>query len=846
MMPSGLPIEAVYEELAAAYQAGGLMILEAPTGSGKSTQVPQWVSTWWDGLVLVLEPRRVAARLLARRVAEERGGRVGDEVGYHVRFERKAGPGTRVLFVTDGMLLRRMLNDPDLEGVSAVLFDEFHERHLESDLALSLLRERQRKSRPDLRLLVMSATLDRQALEQSLAPCQFVHAEGRTYPVDIRYLSRPLDPRKTPVWEAAASACADLLREQADGNILVFMPGRREIQKTVDACRVLKLNSVLQIYGLHGDLSLDEQARILQDTGRKLIVATNLAESSLTVDGVSGVVDSGWVRMARFDAGRKMDTLHVLPISQASADQRAGRAGRTRAGVCVRLWTEQGQQGRSPQTDPEIHRCDLAPSLLQVGSILDQSVDALPWFEAPREERLTQAIELLHQLKALTPDHHINALGRDLAALPVHPRYARLLLHARDAGALEDAVLMAALNQAGRILPSVRDWTMKRQRERKLTAESEADLFQDMEAFFVAESNRWNSGAVKDLRIQMSVARQADRIRQQLMRSFSAADRKPQGTAEERRQALLEGLFLSFADQLARPVREGSRRYQLAGGREVELDEHSTVRGQSWLVAVGVTEIGTLEGHATPRITSASAVREEWIEREFAEDIRSGSESFYDAGMRRVVRRTGRSLFGLDLESTVSEETDADRAAPVLAKAWTEGQWTLHSWNEEVERWIRRCNLLASLFPEYGISPIDDAGRESIIEQFVYGAFRVKQLKDRSLMPVLKSWLSPELQAALDQWLPDRFVFPGGYKRRLDYREDGRVVLSSALQDFFGMKTSPVLAEGRQLVVVELLAPNRRAVQTTQDLARFWTEHYPSIRTQLSRRYPRHAWPEHP
>jgi ATP-dependent helicase HrpB len=436
------------------------------------------MTAWKEGTVIVLEPRRVAARLLARRVAEEMGVSLGQEVGYHVRFDRKYGPKTRLLFVTDGILLRRMLNDPELDGVSAVIFDEVHERHLESDLTLSLLREQVKGARTDLSLVVMSATLDLETLEERLGPCPVLNAEGRMYPVELHYLERNLNPKKTPIWEAAADACAEALREQGSGSVLVFMPGQREIHRTLEACRRKGLNQIAELLELHGGLPLDLQAKTLREgDARKVIVSTNIAESSVTVPNVSAVVDSGLVRMARFDAGRAMDTLHIQPISQSSADQRSGRAGRTRPGIAYRLWTESAHQAKPAHTPPEIHRCDLAPSLLQIAALRKEGLDAFPWFEPPEDARLEQARKLLQTLKAVEDTGQISRLGRDLAQLPVHPRYARFLLYAQEHGGLEDALTMVSLAQAGRILLKTKSWEIKRQRELKLPEETDCDAF---------------------------------------------------------------------------------------------------------------------------------------------------------------------------------------------------------------------------------------------------------------------------------------------------------------------------------------------------------------------------------
>lgn len=844
-MDGPLPVEAVRQDVLEALDAGPFTVLDAPTGSGKSTQVPQWLYRHLEGSILVLEPRRVAARLLARRVAEEMGCPLGGEVGYQVRFDRKAGPSTRVLFVTDGILLRRLIHDPELKGVDAVVFDEFHERHLESDLVLSLLREQALQGRSSRRLIVMSATLDGQNLVEKLEGARMLQAEGRRFPVEIRYLEKTLHPAKTPVWEAAALACRQAMREQADGHVLMFMPGRREIRRTLEALRSKDLHKILDLRELHGGLPLQQQAAALRhDQGRACIVATNIAESSLTVDGVTCVIDSGLERRARFDPWKRMETLLVEPVSRASADQRTGRAGRTAPGLCYRLWTESSHGLREAHTPAEIHRCDLAPAFLQSVCAVDRSVKDIPWLEPPDEVRSRQAYQLLEQLGALGEDGRPTRLGRDLADLPLHPRDARFLRSADQEGLLVPAAEWAALRQAGSLLKPTRTWEVKRQRELKLEAESNADPLQELAAFELMQSQGPEGAAVRSLNLDPRVFHQALKIRNQLLRLFSDTQ-DARALTEQDRTILRRLAFIAYSDQLARRV-GSTRRYHLSGGREAELDEHSTVRGAPWLVALDMVEIGTTEGATRIRITSASRVEPEWMEEDMGAAIRERSESFYESGTRRVMRKEARCLGDLEIESQQREETDPDRAARILVETWKEGAFSLHAWNEEVERWMRRCNLAASLFPEYNMSPYDEDARVAIMEQFVYGAFRVKELQKRPLMNAVKSWLSSEEQGLVEQMLPDRLKLSSGHNTRVCYPDDGEPYIAAFIQDFFGCRKTPTLADGRLPLKIHLLAPNRRAEQITQDLDRFWSEHYPDIRNRLSKRYPKHKWPEQP
>jgi ATP-dependent helicase HrpB len=341
---------------------------------------------------------------------------------------------------------------------------------------------------------------------------------------------------------------------------------------------------------------------------------------------------------------------------------------------------------------------------------------------------------------------------------------------------------------------------------------------------------------------------QADRIRGQLRKLFKReqAGGRTFGEPQDVREVLLRGLLVGFADQVAQRIQKGGGRFKLAGGRDAVLDEDSVVRNADWVVALDIQEIGTLDGQATVRITSAAAIPWAWIEETFGDTFEEETVSFFEAQTRRVLRTRNVTFQGLVLKGKQEEETDPDRAAGILAAAWMNDQFTLQQWNKDVETWIRRCNLLARLFPEYGLMPFDDEARRTVMEQFVYGVFRVRALKDKPILPVLKNWLSPEQQGLLEHMLPDRLTLPSGSNRRLTYPEDGPPVLEASIQDCFGLKETPLLADGRQPVLVHLLAPNRRPVQITQDLAGFWKEHYPGIRNQLSKRYPKHKWPEHP
>ncbi|MEI7820968.1 MAG: helicase-related protein, partial [Verrucomicrobiota bacterium] len=433
MPKADLPIYELESAVVDTLNAGNRLILQAPTGSGKSTQIPQILldrGLAGNGQIIVLQPRRLATRMLAARVASERGQRLGDEVGYQIRLDRVASDRTRILFVTEGVLLRRMLNDPTLRGVSAILFDEFHERHLYGDITLAGALTLQEKQRPDLKLVVMSATLETGVLEKYLAPCRTLTSAGRTFPVETEYLARSIRADDFPIWDAAANEL-ETLAPRTSGDVLIFMPGAYEISRTISAVRASAAGKNFIVLPLHGELPANEQdAAVARYEQRKVIVSTNVAETSLTIDGVRVVIDSGLARIARFDPHRGINTLLVERISRASAEQRAGRAGRTAPGVCLRLWTDREHADRPSQELPEVKRLDLAEVVLTLKAGGVNDVAKFRWLEAPEAKSLERAETLLLDLGATDTSGSITELGRRMLAFPAHPRYARMLLAA--------------------------------------------------------------------------------------------------------------------------------------------------------------------------------------------------------------------------------------------------------------------------------------------------------------------------------------------------------------------------------------------------------------------------------
>ncbi|MBM4152205.1 MAG: ATP-dependent RNA helicase [Kiritimatiellaceae bacterium] len=559
MNPKTLPIYELRDELIAALRADSRLIIEAPTGSGKSTQVPQMLldSGLCSGDIVVLQPRRLAARMLARRVAQERGGETGGEVGYQVRFENCISSKTRIRYVTEGILLRQILSDPELRGVSAVIFDEFHERHLYGDITLARCLHLQ-KTRPDLTIVVMSATLDAAPLREYLAPCRELKSEGRMFPVDISYSAKKIDFDHKPVWEAAADAFESAIRSGADGDVLIFMPGAYEISRTVEAVRSKSCAKGFVVLPLHGELPPREQdAAVGECAQRKVVVATNVAETSITIDGIRVVIDSGLARIARYDSNRGIDTLMVERISRSSADQRAGRAGRTAPGVCHRLWTLQEQATRRAQELPEILRHDLSEVVLTLKAGGIEDVEQFAWLEKPDPVSLARTLTLLTDLGALTsarseprgPIGRLTDTGRRMVQFPMHPRYARMLLAADQYHCVRQACLIAALTQSKGILERNQGKAVHGERDDVLGDDDCSDFKRLMRAWVFADKNKYHLGSCKSLGIHAAAARQVQPLYERFLQ-IAQQQGLTVNTAAPEDEYLQKCILTAFSDQL--------------------------------------------------------------------------------------------------------------------------------------------------------------------------------------------------------------------------------------------------------------------------------------------------------
>ncbi|HEX3772495.1 MAG TPA: ATP-dependent helicase HrpB [Polyangiaceae bacterium] len=838
-----LPIDALLPDIVASLRSRGTLVLEAPPGAGKTTRVPRALLDAGfaeRGSIVVLEPRRLATRMAAMRVAEELGEAPGGVVGYQVRFEDVTGPATRVRFVTEGILGRRLVSAPDLDGVAVVILDEFHERHLQGDVALALLERLRRTTRPDLRVIAMSATLSTGPLAAYLS-APVLRAEGRRFEVAIDHLPSP-DDRPLPL--QVASALRSLLNDGLDGDVLVFLPGAAEIRRTREACQKLAADADLFVVPLHGDLSPQEQQTAVGPSARrKVILSTNVAESSVTIDGVVAVIDAGLARIASQSPWSGFPRLRVEKISRASATQRAGRAGRTRPGRCLRLYTRADHETRPESEVPEIRRLDLTQTWLELAAIGPENV---PWFEVPPEANARAARDLLRRLGALENDK-LSAIGRAMLRFAVHPRAARVVIEGERRGVAEEACIAAAILTEGDPRSSARARFGDERQDGRATEPSDLTALVDL--FREAEDSRFSAGAVRAAGLDGGAVRAVARTVSQLARSARGGPGRPRGSAtlsmspDDAAVALRTALLAGYPDRVARRVRSGGRGLALAGGGSAELAPTSVVRDAEWMVALEVEERTGDAARSGAVVRLASAIEPEWLLDLFADDVIEDHEVSWDPQSQRVIARESMKWGNLTLHANASARPATAEAVRVLAEAALAAGPGAFAPRDALERWLARARFAASVDPS--MPALDDDAVRATIRKLSEGRASFAELRDANLLEVLRHE-SGVRTADVDRLAPERVTLSGGRAVTVTYDPGRPPAVASRLQDFFGMRDGPKVAGGRVPLVLELNAPNGRAVQVTTDLAGFWERHYPSIRKELMRKYPRHAWPEDP
>jgi ATP-dependent helicase HrpB len=796
---SELPVDALLPALVEAVRAHPLTLLEAEPGAGKTTRVPPALIQAGFSQVIVLEPRRMAARIAARRVAQEMSEAVGETVGYQVRFEQQGSARTRLWFVTEGVLTRRLRDDPDLAGVDAVVLDEFHERHLDTDIALALLRRLQR--RRDLRLVIMSATLDTEELSRRLGFVPMLKSEGRQFPVAVRYTPHS----SMPVSEQVAAAVTQTIKD-VDGHILVFLSGASEIRRAMEASSGVVRSTGAVAMALHGDLPAEEQDRVVApSTQRKVIFSTNVAESSVTIDGVRAVVDSGLARVATWSPWSGLAHLRVERISRASAIQRAGRAGRTAPGVAVRLYTEEDFNRRPDHIAPEILRADLNPVLLQLAD-MDVAGDDVPWLDAPPEQAIAHARELLLRLGALSGDGCITPLGRQMSSIPLHPRLSRFFIEATRQGVGREASRIAAALSEGRL--------RMEERERRRHA-SDLDVILEMD----------HGGTVR--RLEQQVAKALPRGERERLVSQSSSG------SHAVEMAVLRG----FPDRVGR--RRGDT-VLLSNGGSATLDRASALESE-FLCAV---ELEQRSEQASAVIRVAAPIEPDWLLEFFPDHIETRDEVIWNRAAERVEQRSALLYDALVIDESIHATSDLDAATELVVQKALEAGIERFIDRTTFEELLSRARFAGHYDPSVQVDAAVIEKALHLAAQGVRGFSELRQaLANGAFKHVLESLLPMTL---MDEVAPPSVKLTGGRRARIQYADGQDPWVASRLQDFFGMRETPRVARGAVPVVVHLLAPNHRPVQMTKDLASFWRNLYPQVRRELSRRYPKHKWPEDP
>jgi ATP-dependent helicase HrpB len=834
-----LPIDDVLPDVVAAVRDRRTCVLVAPPGAGKTTRVPGALldAGLIDGTIVVLQPRRLAARLAAARVASERGVQLGNEVGYQVRFDRKTSAATRIEFVTEGVLTRRLLGDPELRGVGCVIIDEFHERHLDGDLALALV-ERLRDKRRELALVVMSATLDAEPVAGYLRDAPIVRSEGRTFPLTIEHAAQ-LDDRQ--LGKQVAAAVRRVVQGGLEGDVLVFLPGAGEIRRCAEDLEDAARTFDLAVVPLHGDLPVEEQdVAVRPSSRRKVILATNVAETSVTIEGVRCVIDSGLARIARHSPWSGIPSLEVEAVSRASCAQRAGRAGRTRPGHVVRLYTKHDHDTRRAFELPEIARADLAGAALELHGAGLRGLAELRWFEAPPAAAATAGEDILVRLGAVA-DNAITELGRRMLRFPVHPRVGRMLCEAETRGVAREACVIAGLLGA-------RELRLERRgRGAAARISSPSDLIDDLDALLDARSHNLRADRLRRDGIDIATAHAVDRAAKQLERIVDSRTRAPASDDAVDRELMI-AILTAYPDRVGKRRAPKSADIVFSGGGSGTLAPSSAVIEPELVIAVDVSETGGRGQASRVQIRRASAVEASWLLDLYMDRIAEVDEVVWNAAKERVERVVQLTYDGLPID----EQRDVDgarragpRAAELLAKQAIAAGIERFVDRDALTQWRARISFVAKVAPESGIvAPTDDA-LAGVIARACEGAISFDELRKLGLLDLLDAQLGDK-RSLVERLAPSHLTLPRRRRAPIHYELDQPPWIASRMQDFFGLARAPSVGDGRVPLVLHLLAPNQRPVQVTTDLPGFWVKHYPALRKQLMRRYPKHAWPEDP
>jgi len=839
-----LPIDVLLPDIVAALRESGCVVLKAPPGAGKTTRVPRALLDAGldrNGEILVCQPRRLPARMAAIRVAEELGEPVGKRIGYTVRFEDESSVSTRVRFVTEGILLRRLIDQPTLPGVALVILDEFHERHLDTDLALGMLFGLQQGARPDLGLCVMSATLEPEPIASYLGDAPILRSEGRTFPVEVSYHE---DSERRTLEQQVSGAVRRVLQSAPAGDVLVFLPGASEIRRTAEALEGLAREQNLLLLPLHGDLPLAEQGRVVAPSRqRKVVLSTNVAETSVTIDGVVAVIDTGLARTAVHSPWTGLPTLKIAKISQASAEQRAGRAGRTRPGVAFRLYSRHDHGLRPGYDLPEVARLDLAGTVLTLASMGVAKPAEWRWFESPPDAAMVAAAHLLRRLNATDADGRITDTGRAMLRFPVHPRLARMLCEGERRGVTASASVLAAMLSERDIRKSARVSFSAGVR-----VADGADALEVLDRYQQVSDARFSPDKMRGLDLEPRAVDAVRRAARQFSDRAGRVSVPAPRNATARDEALGLCALAGFPDRVARRrggknTNDATTEVVLCGGGSARI---GSTPSEDLLVALDVHEMQGGMGRSVAEVRLAVAIAPDHLLDLCSDGVVEENTLQWNSASLRV-ERVERLRYGLVVLDETRRPADVSPQTGAVLFEAVRGQATAPV-GEEGDPLLSlqaRLKVLSAAFAEETLPTLDGNAVEGMLREACSQCTSVAEL---NAVGPLALWLGvqpPRVRQLLEREAPERISLPGGRTVRVHYENDERPPwIESRLQDFFGLKVGPAICAGRVPLVLHLLAPNMRAVQVTRDLTGFWKQHYPPIRKELGRRYPRHSWPE--
>lgn len=843
-----LPIYEIVPALKKALSGTNRLVVSTPTGSGKSTQLPKILRN--ERLcqrILVLQPRRLAAIMLAKRVAEELQQRVGETVGYITRHDRKMSKSTAICYATTGVALRMLQNDPQLSEWDCIIIDEFHERSVLQDLTLALVKEAQDK-RPGLNLIVMSATIKVDVLKTYLPNLKVLTSEGRSFPVEINHV--PIKSGVT-IWDAAKKALVGLLNSTS-GDVLIFMPGAYEIRKTIESCKSISSDEKLVYLPLYSAMKPQEQQAVMEpSSSRKIVVATNIAETSLTISGVRHVIDSGLAKVNRFHPNSGLNALETESISGFSATQRSGRAGREAAGSCIRLWRESTKP--LGELEPEVSRIDLTETLLMILQFSETNAKTLELLTPPREAAKQVALKRLQDFKFIKENLSVTEQGLQAAQLPTHPRLAKLILAGSDYFCVKEATMMAALLSEKSIFRPGKgrlkrlsvffenrgEVVASRRRKPRLTSDLTEDINSDLhilvEAMFYLATSKFEDRTCQEFGINRHTALT---VWQNFKHLVEALQRQNIDLGDSGNlRGLSKAAVAAFSDQLASRRDQSSTVCFTANGR-ANLSDESIVSKEKLFIATSIfkTAKSTL-------LSGNLAVSVDLIEEVFPEAFTLGEKIEWRESNQRIEKHHVEQCLGVVIENKLVKDDDFyDRCGIFLAGHIVKNNLALPSWDKDVKNWVSRTRWLASAFPELDLITYNFDEYQCIIEEFCQGESSYQKVKKKPILAYVKNVMSWADQQLVEKLAPERLTLSNGKRMRIQYKAGAKPLGVARIQELFDVNENPAVANGKIPIVLEILAPNMRPIQITEDIVSFWTTLYPKVRGQLSRRYPKHEW----